>query len=577
MRSHLLLPLLLVGTALALSACGGDTTDDTDAGTPDAGCAVPCGTTCCPTGQSCGPGNVCKAATCTPSCSNKICGDDGCGGSCGDCPVGRVCSDGLCVQCQPSCQGKVCGPDGCGGTCGSCGQGTSCQNGQCAQCTPNCQGKSCGDDGCGGSCGSCGPAGTCDSGACVECKQDSDCAARPNKKCDTQKKVCVGCRNDFDCNPDGSVKCSPNTNTCIVSCTSDAQCAAVAGLPKCNTNAGLCVACLSDSHCSGATPNCDTLNNTCVVCVNDGDCFGSTPACKEKRACVGCTQNIHCGGDQLCDTAANRCVECRQDSDCRGGFCSTAQKCVQCRTGADCTGADKACVQGVCKQCGTDNDCAASADRKKCQTASNVCVACLGDADCAVYPGNLKRCLANVCAQCTTGADCLSGNCRSDNTCEPPRADNDTCATAKPLDFANGDVATAQVDTTLANDDITTSCGADGNEVVYSMTLLAGQSAQVEVTGSGSMRPVVYARANNCSSTVEIACATGTNNRTLVSIPAPSSTSTIFLLIGDGNVRGTLDIKVTRSPSNNTCASPQQLNLGSGSVTINGSTTLATD
>lgn len=63
-------------------------------------------------------------ATCTPQCQGLECGDDGCGGSCGNCPeIAPVCSAaGKCqAQCQPNCVGKQCGPDGCGGTCGSCG------------------------------------------------------------------------------------------------------------------------------------------------------------------------------------------------------------------------------------------------------------------------------------------------------------------------------------------------------------------------------------------------------------------------------------------------------------------------
>jgi hypothetical protein len=34
---------------------------------------------------------------CTPHCTGKTCGDDGCGGSCGDCRADQVCQDGTCV------------------------------------------------------------------------------------------------------------------------------------------------------------------------------------------------------------------------------------------------------------------------------------------------------------------------------------------------------------------------------------------------------------------------------------------------------------------------------------------------
>lgn len=40
------------------------------------------------------------APACTPSCQDKVCGDDGCGGSCGSCASGSTCVDG---QCQSTC------------------------------------------------------------------------------------------------------------------------------------------------------------------------------------------------------------------------------------------------------------------------------------------------------------------------------------------------------------------------------------------------------------------------------------------------------------------------------------------
>jgi hypothetical protein len=79
-----------------------------------------------------------RSGSCKRDCKGKECGPDGCGGSCGQCPsgsycsargrqcvsycgacpAGSVCHDGKC--CAPNCVGKVCGDDGCGRTCGSC-------------------------------------------------------------------------------------------------------------------------------------------------------------------------------------------------------------------------------------------------------------------------------------------------------------------------------------------------------------------------------------------------------------------------------------------------------------------------
>jgi len=56
--------------------------------------------------DSCG---ACAASTCTPNCSGKTCGDDGCGGSCGTCATGSACTSGACVASAPTCTvGAVC-------------------------------------------------------------------------------------------------------------------------------------------------------------------------------------------------------------------------------------------------------------------------------------------------------------------------------------------------------------------------------------------------------------------------------------------------------------------------------------
>ena len=49
-------------------------------------------------------------------------------------------SGGLCTgTCQPQCSGKGCGEDGCGGVCGQCQPGQSCENGKCiGACVPAC-------------------------------------------------------------------------------------------------------------------------------------------------------------------------------------------------------------------------------------------------------------------------------------------------------------------------------------------------------------------------------------------------------------------------------------------------------
>ena len=116
------------------------------------------------------------SALCQASCGGKICGDDGCGGTCGacysepgsDCPT--ICIDGACDKACADCGdlGWQCGSNCCGGTCGSCAPPAVCdpQTHTCS-CAPDCAGQVCGDDGCGGSCGACAGGLACEDGACV--------------------------------------------------------------------------------------------------------------------------------------------------------------------------------------------------------------------------------------------------------------------------------------------------------------------------------------------------------------------------------------------------------------------------
>lgn len=167
---------ILLALLLGLAACG-----EEDSCTPqcegvecgDDGCGGTCG--------SCSEGSVCsesQCVACSPSCQGRMCGPDGCGGDCGQCETGQVCDPDsyLCIDkpasCDPVCidYGYDCGPDGCGGECGACASQIYCDPDahQCLTlCVPHCVDKECGDDGCGGFCGECGDGMECQLGDCV--------------------------------------------------------------------------------------------------------------------------------------------------------------------------------------------------------------------------------------------------------------------------------------------------------------------------------------------------------------------------------------------------------------------------
>lgn len=117
----------------------------------------------CP--YKCQSGNC---SECASDCSGKSCGPNGCGGSCGTCADGLVCSSGECASsCTPNCNAKECGSNGCNGSCGECSVDEVCDQGTCSpECAPSCQGKECGSNGCDGSCGNCGAQETCLQGTC---------------------------------------------------------------------------------------------------------------------------------------------------------------------------------------------------------------------------------------------------------------------------------------------------------------------------------------------------------------------------------------------------------------------------
>ncbi len=150
----------------------------------DDGCGGSCGAACT-SPLVCSPAGTCVTGACTPNCQGAACGDDGCGGSCGTCPLGTTCTAQRTCACVPNCTGRVCGPDGCGGSCPpGCSGGLVCSTraGTCgATCTPDCTGRVCGDDGCGGAC----PPG-CTGGQ--GCNASGQCVCVPN----CSGKVCGG-------------------------------------------------------------------------------------------------------------------------------------------------------------------------------------------------------------------------------------------------------------------------------------------------------------------------------------------------------------------------------------------------
>ena len=315
---------------------------------------------------------------CEPQCAGKECGDDGCYGSCGECPDDGVCYGGacggpvdgcgvapmagcggcqceecvcemlpecceetwhdLCVQiCVVECEGCTegyCGDFACdadrGENCGtcpadcSCAPGEDCQAGECVPCVPSCAGKQCGNDGCGGSCGECGAGLTCKDYVCVE-SQGGGCEP-------TNTPGCGGCPCE-ECVCDMDFYCCETAwdNICVDEC---AQCGGCGGVEVCgNGNCSPpdgedCESCPEDCLCPGGT-HCKY-----------GECIECEPDCAGKE----------CGDDGCGDVCGKcppgePCVEgkcekepgefgwpCEFNYECFSGFCIEAFGAKMCTT-----------------------------------------------------------------------------------------------------------------------------------------------------------------------------------------------------------------------------------------------------
>jgi hypothetical protein len=198
-------------------------------------------------------------------------------------------------ECQPRCTGKVCGPDGCGGTCGTCSEG-SCVSGAC--CIPDCTGKTCGSDGCGGSCDS------CDRG--MRCDAQNQCEPIPGigETCTSN----VRCTPGLTCRTDRAFADEmPTTGTCLACMTLAGQCKADA-----DCCSGFCVPRGDTGYCAvqryaSCVPDYWVEDWLGVCC--SGEVTTRTPEGtlgEIPKICVGC------GGPGR---------QCRTGLDCCSGVC----------------------------------------------------------------------------------------------------------------------------------------------------------------------------------------------------------------------------------------------------------------
>ena len=385
-----------------------------------------------------------ECQNCTPDCVDKLCGPDGCGGSCGDCAGPQdLCETGLCV-CQPECTGVACGPDGCDGSCGICpGPQDACIAGSCI-CQPDCTGKVCGVDGCGGDCGVCpGIQDACIAGACV-CQPE--CAG---KVCgpDGCEGVCGVCDDGLWCTADSCIDGACSANIGATGCLIGDICHEEGAMDPDNA----CQLCsqvdsqeewtvLADGYvcavgqvcyqgfCCNATANCTGKECGADDCGgNCGNCLGSQDACLNGSCvCIPQCEGMECGDDGC---GAN-CGTCNGAQDlCIAGACVCQPECTGHQCGGDgCGGSCGECAgQDLCvnHQC----VCQPACDGLECgdDGCGDVCGLCNGAQDlcenglCVCQPA----CAGKACGADGCGGDC--GTCAWGYKCENHLCAKDPC------------------------------------------------------------------------------------------------------------------------------------------------------
>ena len=352
------------------------------------------------------PDNLCEI--CDEAAASEVWSPRSDGAPCGP---GMSCFEGTCCDWEANCQGRECGDNGCGGWCGQCPDGEKCWKGWCIaqDCVPDCSGKECGSDGCGGSCGGCDDGLFCTTDSCVaaKCSQVLDagfCVVNMG-----QGQPMSACAPEGAENPDGPCQvCAPALNQESWSPVADAT--------PCGNEmvcaSGSCVPLVCTSDCVGKACGDDGCGGNCGDCMLPEECVGGQCVCQPDCAGKECGDD-GCGGE---------CGQCGAGEQCDNGSCELS--CVnECPSDgfSECLNADVLQVCGYApSQCleWTEQSCANGC-------ASGACLGCTPD--CAGKSCGDDGC-GGSCGDCAVGWECANGFCQFVSlTCEQYKECLDLC------------------------------------------------------------------------------------------------------------------------------------------------------
>ncbi len=535
-----LLPVLLLAGALVAFGCGGSGGgDDAVCGngvleTGEACDGTEFGSATCLTEGFTG-GNLACTATCTLDTSACTTAQPQCETP-ADCDATQcqTCRDGACVStCTGSqtCEGGVCTDP----TPANCGNGVIDANEQCDG--NELGGQTCESQGFAGGTLGCTAACKFDTSACTE--PSADCGngvLDAGEQCDGAELGGQTCKTQgFD---DGELACTAacrfDTSACTAAakagvgepCTRDSECESdfcltevLQGFPG-----GYCVA-----PCNG-DGSCDDPNGICVDVGRQYLCLGScTPGgtdCRDAYSCEdlgdgagacwpACTDNAQCPDTGTCNERGFCETRCTTDADCGGGFycgaegvCVRIDDCVS-RGCNDAAGAfychegsgycfEDACAANPCAGVANATGCARYFDEYRCECAEDY-----------IWDNATLECVVFSCNAINLGVFDGSSISRT----------GDSCAGTARYDAGGSGVSSCTGYTTA------------GNEVVYSLTLPAGEAVQVKMVPDGFDAALWVT--TDCSDTNGLACVVGGDDPEIVIIENDTAADVTYYIMAD--------------------------------------------